>query len=132
MFDVFAGGAAASLAGGMLPGMRAGEKKKAGLRDAVKKRDWENFFAFVVGKTLPLIWIPAHTVTFLLPAEYRVLMDALLSMLLGALLAIRLVQELLVLQCQQVKKKMCAFLALPRQKPWLHGRAWASPWRPTG
>jgi hypothetical protein len=25
--------------------------------------------------------------------------------------------------CQQVKKKMCSFLALPRQKPRLHGRA---------
>jgi hypothetical protein len=30
---------------------------------------------------------------------------------------------ILFFHCQQVKKKMCAFLALPRQKPGLHGRA---------
>ena len=35
--------------------------------------DWAGFVSFVVGKTIPLIWISAHTLTFMLPPEYRVL-----------------------------------------------------------
>ena len=50
--------------------------------------DWEQFFSFVVAKTIPLFWIPAHTITFLLPGEYRVLMAALLSIVLGIILSI--------------------------------------------
>lgn len=53
----------------------------------VAKIDWQGFIRFVVGKTIPLFWIPAHTVTFLLPPEYRVLMAAYLSIALGAILA---------------------------------------------
>lgn len=53
----------------------------------IKNIDWENFVSFVVVKTIPLFWIPAHTVTFLLPAEYRVLVAAFLSIALGAILA---------------------------------------------
>jgi len=49
--------------------------------------DWQGFFGFVVAKTIPLFWIPAHTVTFLLPPEYRVLAAAFLSIALGAILA---------------------------------------------
>lgn len=41
---------------------------------------------FVVGKTLPLWWIPVHTLTFLLPSEYRVLVAAYLSIVLGIIL----------------------------------------------
>jgi hypothetical protein len=51
-----------------------------------KKIDWSGFIGFVIKKTIPFFWIPAHTVTFLLPAEYRVLVAALLSMVLGILL----------------------------------------------
>ena len=54
----------------------------------VEHIDWEQFFSFVVAKTIPFFWIPAHTITFLLPGEYRVLMAALLSIALGLLLAI--------------------------------------------
>ena len=43
---------------------------------------------FVVGKTIPFFWIPAHTVTFLLPPEYRVFVAALLSIALGLILAL--------------------------------------------
>jgi len=49
--------------------------------------DWEDFISFVVLKTIPLFWIPAHTITFLLPPEYRVLMAAFLSIALGAILS---------------------------------------------
>jgi len=51
--------------------------------------DWTGFFSFVIGKTLPLFWLPAHTVTFALPANYRVLAAAYLSIVLGILLSLR-------------------------------------------
>ncbi len=61
-----------------------------GNRPAVKEVlaaiDWPGFMDFVVGKTIPLWWIPAHTVTFLLPGEYRVLAAAYLSIVLGVIL----------------------------------------------
>lgn len=53
----------------------------------VAKIDWQGFIRFVVGKTIPYFWIPAHTITFLLPPEYRVLMAAYLSICLGAILS---------------------------------------------
>jgi hypothetical protein len=42
----------------------------------------------VFKKTIPLFWYPAHTITFLLPAEQRVLFAALLGIVLGVLLAV--------------------------------------------
>ncbi len=57
------------------------------LRQAVARVDWQGFVGFVVLRTVPLFWIPAHTATFLLPSEYRVLMAAVLSIALGAILA---------------------------------------------
>ena len=57
------------------------------LRQVTAAIDWNGFVSFVVVKTVPLFWIPAHTVTFLLPPEYRVLMAAFLSIALGAILA---------------------------------------------
>jgi len=60
---------------------------KVSLSAVVKKIDWPGFVSFVVGKTVPFFWIPAHTVTFLLPPEYRVLAAAFLSMALGGILA---------------------------------------------
>lgn len=49
--------------------------------------DWRGFLGFVLLRTIPLFWIPAHTVTFLLPPELRVLFAAFLSLALGAILA---------------------------------------------
>lgn len=60
---------------------------KVKLSDVIKKIDWNGFISFVVVKTIPIFWIPAHTVTFLLPSEYRVLMAASLSIALGGILA---------------------------------------------
>jgi len=57
------------------------------LSQVVDRIDWENFISFVIIKTVPIFWIPAHTITFLLPAEYRVLLAAFLSIALGAILA---------------------------------------------
>ncbi|MBU1035908.1 Mpv17/PMP22 family protein [bacterium] len=57
------------------------------LSDVVKRIDWDGFVSFVLVKTIPIFWIPAHTITFLLPPEYRVLWAAFLSIALGAILA---------------------------------------------
>lgn len=64
-------------------------KKLVSIRwtDLIGGIDWNRFFGFVVFRTIPFFWIPAHTVTFLLPPEYRVLMAGLLSIALGFLLA---------------------------------------------
>lgn len=55
--------------------------------DVTKRIDWNGFVTFVVMKTVPLFWIPAHTITFLLAPEYRVVMAAFLSVALGAILS---------------------------------------------
>ena len=62
-------------------------KSKITMADITKRIDWNGFISFVLFKTIPLFWIPAHTITFLLPTEYRVLAAAFLSMALGAILA---------------------------------------------
>jgi hypothetical protein len=49
--------------------------------------NWEVQWNFVFKKTIPYFWIPAHTITFLLPADMQVLFAALLSIVLGVLLA---------------------------------------------
>lgn len=50
--------------------------------------NWDVQWNFVFKKTIPFFWIPAQTVTFLLPEEYRVLFAAFLGIVLGVLLAI--------------------------------------------
>ena len=63
------------------------EGKGASVPEIVARIDWKGFVSFVLCKTIPIFWIPAHTITFLLPPEYRVLMAAGLSIALGAILA---------------------------------------------
>ena len=60
---------------------------KVKLADVTKKIDWNGFISFVILKTVPFFWIPAHTITFMLPKEYRLLMAAFLSIALGGILA---------------------------------------------
>ena len=50
--------------------------------------NWEVQWNFVFKKTIPLFWIPAQTITFLLPEEYRVLFAAFLGIVLGVILAV--------------------------------------------
>lgn len=50
--------------------------------------NWQAQWGFVFKKTIPFFWYPAHTITFLLPAEQRVLFAALLGIVLGVLLAV--------------------------------------------
>ncbi|RPH34485.1 MAG: hypothetical protein EHM93_00185 [Bacteroidales bacterium] len=50
--------------------------------------NWNVQWNFVFKKTIPFFWIPAHTITFLLPAEFQVLFAAILGIALGVVLAI--------------------------------------------
>lgn len=58
------------------------------VRLLLAKADWDKLWGFVYKRTIPLFWIPAHTITFLLPPEFRVLFAALLSVVLGLFLAL--------------------------------------------
>ncbi len=57
--------------------------------DAVSAVDWKGFAGFTLFKTIPIFWIPAHTITFMLPAEYQVIMAAALSVALGIILSLK-------------------------------------------
>jgi hypothetical protein len=58
------------------------------LRESIKHIDLNQFVYTVLFKTIPLFWIPAHTVTFLIPEEYRIILAAILGIFLGLLLSI--------------------------------------------
>ncbi|MBR5439221.1 MAG: hypothetical protein IKV61_03270 [Clostridia bacterium] len=64
------------------------KKQKVTLSAIITGIDWSNFWGFTILKTVPLFWIPMHTVTFLLPAEYQVMMAAALSVALGVILSL--------------------------------------------
>jgi len=50
--------------------------------------NWSVQWNFVFKKTIPFFWIPAHTITFLMPPEYRIVFAALLGIILGVILTI--------------------------------------------
>lgn len=50
--------------------------------------NWDVHYHFVFKKTIPFFWIPAHTITFLLPIDFQVLFAALLGIMLGVILAV--------------------------------------------
>ena len=54
----------------------------------IQKIDWNMHWGFILKRTIPLFWIPAQTITFLLPPEYRVLFAAFLGIVLGVLLSV--------------------------------------------
>lgn len=56
----------------------------------LKGINWDVQWGFIFKKTIPLFWYPAHTITFMLPGEMRVLFAALLGVALGVILAIGL------------------------------------------
>jgi len=55
--------------------------------------NWRVQWNFVFKKTIPLFWIPAHTVTFLLPSEWQVLFAAFLGVVLGVLLSVAALRQ---------------------------------------
>ena len=50
--------------------------------------DWTQQYGFVFKKTIPFFWIPAHTITFLLPEAYQVVFAAMLGTVLGVILSL--------------------------------------------
>lgn len=70
------------LAGGRLlrlPSVRLGE--------VITTINWHNLIEVVCIRMLVFFWLPAHTITFLLSPQYRVLCAASLSFALGVILA---------------------------------------------
>ncbi len=62
--------------------------RKLPMGEIMQGINWRVQWDFVFKKTIPFFWIPAHTITFLLPPEHRVLFAALLGIMLGVLLAV--------------------------------------------
>jgi hypothetical protein len=58
------------------------------VREIMAGINWRVQWDFVFKKSIPLFWIPAQTINFLLPAEYRILVAAVYSIILGVILAI--------------------------------------------
>jgi len=54
----------------------------------IEEGDWITFWNFVIKKTIPIFWIPAQTLNFMLPEGYRILVAALYSIILGVLLSL--------------------------------------------
>ena len=50
--------------------------------------NWQVQWDFVIKRTIPLFWIPAHTITFCLPQEFQILFAAILGIVLGIFLSI--------------------------------------------
>lgn len=57
-------------------------------KEVLSSIDWEGFIRFTVLRTIPFFWIPAHTITFMLPKEYQVVFAAVLGIFLGLLLSL--------------------------------------------
>ncbi len=55
--------------------------------------NWDIQWNFVFRRTIPLFWIPAHTITFLLPPDFQVLFAALLGIVLGVILSVASLQS---------------------------------------
>ena len=56
--------------------------------EMVSRIDWQAMVGFSWLTTCIFVWMPCHTIVFLLPGEYRVLASAFLSILLGILVAL--------------------------------------------
>jgi hypothetical protein len=68
-------------------GTVAGLFRRADVGAILSNINWKIHWGFVIKKTIPLFWIPAHTITFLLPPTFQVLFAALLGVVLGVILA---------------------------------------------
>lgn len=68
-------------------GTLAGALSPVDMGGILDSMDWNVMWNFVFKKTIPLFWIPAHTVTFMLPGELQMLFAALLGIVLGLILA---------------------------------------------
>lgn len=79
--------------GGTLKGLFT----KIHFKEIIKNLNWGVQWNFVFKKTIPFFWIPAHTLTFLLPADFQVLFAALLGIALGVILSLASLKSKLVI-----------------------------------
>jgi hypothetical protein len=68
-------------------GSMNGFLRKINVLNILETIDWRMHWGFVLKKTIPFFWIPAHTLTFLLPPDFQVLFAAVLGIVLGVILA---------------------------------------------
>jgi hypothetical protein len=61
---------------------------KIPFQQIISTLNWNVQWGFVFRKTIPLFWIPAHTLTFILPQHTQVLFAAFLGVCLGVILSI--------------------------------------------
>ncbi|HDZ41786.1 MAG TPA: hypothetical protein ENH59_08950 [Bacteroidetes bacterium] len=59
----------------------------------LKQIDWDTHFGFVLKKTIIFFWIPAQTLNFLMPEQFRVLIAAVYGIILGVILAFAAVSK---------------------------------------
>jgi len=71
--------------GGTLTGFLS---KRLPFTQIISSLNWKVQWNFVFKKTIPLFWIPAHTLTFILPQNFQVLFAAFLGVCLGVFLSI--------------------------------------------
>lgn len=62
--------------------------KKVAINHLIMEVDFNTLIGFSMLKTIPLFWIPCHTIVFLMPPQYRVIASAFLSIALGLMMAI--------------------------------------------
>ncbi|MEA1887187.1 MAG: Mpv17/PMP22 family protein [Bacteroidota bacterium] len=53
----------------------------------LKGIDWDTHYGFVLKKTIIFFWIPAQTINFMMPEQFRVLIAAIYGIILGVILA---------------------------------------------
>jgi len=71
----------------MSDGSLQGFFRKIRVAVIMKNIDWDTHWGFVLKKTIPLFWIPAQTINFLMPEQFRVLIAAVYGIILGIILA---------------------------------------------
>jgi len=59
--------------------------KKWPFVEVYKNIDWDNMFR-IVGGAIVWFWLPVHTINFMLPPEFRVIVATLLAIVLGLIL----------------------------------------------
>lgn len=62
--------------------------KKIAFKKILFNMNWNVHYGFVIMKSIPFFWIPAHTITFLLLPQHQVLFAAFLGIMLGVILSV--------------------------------------------
>lgn len=65
------------------------KNRKISFKDISDNVDYYAYAKNVLWGTIPTFWLPAHTITFMIPADYRVLFAAFLSICLGIILSLK-------------------------------------------